>query len=187
MLVPGCMWQTMHWLVGIELVNVCEIGWPDSFFGIIGSVVLRAAVVASRGVLLRVDARAIVGVDDVAGGAAAGAVVARLIVGAEQVERRIQQPRLLQADEHRIGAVERAEAAIAETAGGTARFLVGIGHADLERPAAAALEDAQDVAGLRQLPAEQRLEERQDAVTILSRARSALDRRSLCPARPARV
>ena len=58
-----------------------------------------------------VDRRAVVGVDDVAGGAAAGAVVAGVVVGAQEVERRIEQPRLLQADEHRIGAVLGAQAA----------------------------------------------------------------------------
>ena len=29
MLVPGCMWQTMHWLVGIARVNECFKGWPE--------------------------------------------------------------------------------------------------------------------------------------------------------------
>ena len=27
----------MHWLVGIELVNLCSIGCPLSFFGMVGS------------------------------------------------------------------------------------------------------------------------------------------------------
>ena len=31
MFVPGCMWQTMHWLDGIERVNWWLMGWPDSF------------------------------------------------------------------------------------------------------------------------------------------------------------
>ena len=31
MLVPGCMWHVMHWLVGIDLVRTCLIGCPDSF------------------------------------------------------------------------------------------------------------------------------------------------------------
>ena len=54
-----------------------------------------------NGVRAGVDRRAIVGVDDVAGGAAAGAIVAGMVVGAEEVERRIEQARLLQADEDR--------------------------------------------------------------------------------------
>ena len=35
--VPGCVWHTMHWLVGMALVNLCSIGWPLSFFGMVGS------------------------------------------------------------------------------------------------------------------------------------------------------
>jgi hypothetical protein len=33
-----CMWQIMHWLVGIWRVNSCLIGCPGSFFGIVGSI-----------------------------------------------------------------------------------------------------------------------------------------------------
>jgi hypothetical protein len=32
------MWHTMHWLVGIARVSSCLIGWPDSFFGMVGSI-----------------------------------------------------------------------------------------------------------------------------------------------------
>ncbi len=32
-----CMWQGMHWLVGIARVNSCRRGWPGSSFGIVGS------------------------------------------------------------------------------------------------------------------------------------------------------
>src|SRR5262249_176377 len=72
---------------------------------------------------------AVVGVDDVARGAAAAAVVAGLVVGAAKVERRIEQARALDALEDGIAAGEGAEAPIAETV-------------------IAPLEDAQDVAGL---------------------------------------
>ena len=37
MFVPGCMWQTMHWLEGILEVSWWRIGWPLSSFGIVGS------------------------------------------------------------------------------------------------------------------------------------------------------
>ena len=57
---------------------------------------------------------AIVGVNDVAGGAAAGAIVAGMIVGAGQRHDRIEQARFLQAEENGIGAQFRAEAAVAE-------------------------------------------------------------------------
>ena len=32
-----CMWQVMHWLVGMERVKRCASGWPDSCFGMTGS------------------------------------------------------------------------------------------------------------------------------------------------------
>ena len=59
-----------------------------------------------------VRGRTIVGVNDVAGGAAARAIIARVIVRAEEAEQRIVQPRFLQAEENRIGAIERAETAL---------------------------------------------------------------------------
>jgi hypothetical protein len=31
------MWQIMHWLEEIERVKTCLMGWPDSFFGMVGS------------------------------------------------------------------------------------------------------------------------------------------------------
>ena len=37
MFVPGCMWQVMHWLVGIALVNDMLDRMARPFFGIIGS------------------------------------------------------------------------------------------------------------------------------------------------------
>ena len=81
-----------------------------------------------------------------------------------------------------IGAVQRAEAAIAQPVARPAGLFVRIGNADLERLAAAALEDAQDVARLRHLAREQRLEERQDALaasisSASAAARCAADRR----------
>ncbi len=32
-----CMWQLMHWLVGIERVKAWLSGWPLSPLGIVGS------------------------------------------------------------------------------------------------------------------------------------------------------
>jgi hypothetical protein len=39
-------------------------------------------------------------------------IIARVIVRAEKAEERIVQPRLLQAEENGVGAIERAEAAL---------------------------------------------------------------------------
>ncbi len=87
-----------------------------------------------------------------------------MIVRAQEIERRIEQPRLLQADEHRIGAVLGAQAAVAQPRARPARLFQPLGNADLGPEAAAALEDAQDVARLRDLEARQRIEKRHDAL-----------------------
>ena len=67
---------------------------------------------------------AVVGVDDVAGGAAAGAIVAGMVVGAGQGHDGIEQARFLQAEENGIGAQFGAEAAIAELVVGLAGILL---------------------------------------------------------------
>ena len=94
-LVPGWMWQTMHWLVGMPAANWCSIGWPGSFLGDrrVGFWKLRPRL-PNVGVRAGVDRRAVVGVDHVAGGAAARAIVAGVVVGAQEVERRVEEPRL---------------------------------------------------------------------------------------------
>ena len=59
----------------------------------------------------------VVGVDHVASRAAGRTVVAGVVVGAEEIQRRIEQPRLLQVEPHRIGAVQGPEPALAEPVG----------------------------------------------------------------------
>src|SRR5262249_18503598 len=98
-----------------------------------------------------VSGRPVVRVDHVARGAAARPIVAGMIVGAEEPERRIVQSRLLDIEDHRIGPVERAESARAQPVRRPARILVLRGHSDLERLALPALEDAEDVPGLADL------------------------------------
>ena len=142
----------MHWLVGmaLPLANWWSMGWPGSSLGMVGSVEKLRPPWPYFGVGAGVDPGAVVGVDDVAGGAAAGAVVAGVVVGAEEVERRVEQARLLQAENDGVGAVLGAEAADAEAgkdrpAGVLARRSgMPISGAEL----AAALEDAEDVARL---------------------------------------
>ena len=58
-----------------------------------------------------VRGRTIIGINDVAGRAAARAVIARMIVRAHEIEQRIVQPGFLQIQEDRIGAIKRAETA----------------------------------------------------------------------------
>ena len=72
---------------------------------------------------------AIVCVDDVARGAAAGAIVAGMIVGAGQRHDGIEKARFLQAKENGIGAEFGAKAAFAEFVIGLAGLFFSIGIA----------------------------------------------------------
>ena len=122
-----------------------------------GSLSQIAGSSVSAGVLRR----AVVGVDHVAGAAAAGAVVAGLIVGAGKRQQRIEQARLLQSQKDRIGAQLGAEAALAQFDLRLARLFFEAWIPDFWLLPAASFEDAQDVAGLRNFPALQRIEIRQ--------------------------
>ena len=113
-----------------------------------------------------------------------------MVVGPQEVERRVEQPRLLEADEDGVGAVAGTQAAGAQAGLGLPGVLERVGDADLLRFPPAALEDPQDVAGLRGLEPRQRVEERHDALSRLSRRESAgarsgaaVVRRSCCSSR----
>ena len=112
------MWHVMHWLDGIERVKSCWIGWPGSRLRNRRIAWCRSALVAERRVLRRSAPAIGRWRRHVAGRAAAAAIVAGLIVGAGKRQQRIEQARLLQAEEHGIGAQLRAEAAIAQFASG---------------------------------------------------------------------
>ncbi len=118
------------------------------------------SLVAEGGVRAGVDRRSVVGVDHVAGGAAAGSIVAGMVVGPEEVERRVEQAGLLQADEDRVGAVAGPQSAGAQPGAGLAGVFKRVRNADLLRVAPATLEDPQDVPRLRHLEPRQRVEER---------------------------
>ena len=83
----------------LPVANWCSIGWPGSFLGMVGSVEKLRPWWPYFGIGAGIDRRAVVGIDDVAGGAAAGAVVAGVVVGAQEVERRVEQAGLLQAEQ----------------------------------------------------------------------------------------
>src|SRR5580692_1896721 len=70
--------------------------------------------------------RAIVCVHDVAGRAAAAAIVAWFVVGAGQREHRIEQTRFLKAEKNGIGAKESTETALAELVVGAAGLFFAI-------------------------------------------------------------
>ncbi len=173
-----CMWQFMHWAVGIARVKAWRSGWPRSFSP---SGPRRSLIVGSDGhglapvAVLRVAARgepvAVVGVDDVAAGAARRAEVARVVVGAEEPEERIVEARLVTFS---TGTEMRApvpgprfEARMSGLPGSSSRF----GQADLgelrDVAQPAALEDAEDVRRRDGLPRGQRQELLQHAALLL--------------------
>src|SRR5436190_1864656 len=98
-----------------------------------------------------------------AGGAAAAAIVAGLIVRTGEREQRIEQARLLQPEEHGIHAELSPEAAIAQLDLGPPRIILAHRIAWLALFAAAALEHAQHVTRLRDFPPLERVEVWKDA------------------------
>ena len=118
---------------------------------------------------------AVVGVDDVAGGAAAAAEVAGAVVGAEERQVRVVQARLVHVQRRQVDAVQRAEAAVRRLVVRATRVLELVrqpGHRRVQAvqadrggaEAAALLEDAEHVARLRDLPVRQRQRHRRPAV-----------------------
>ncbi len=131
----------------------------------------REPLVAVGGVRAGVDARAVVGVDHVAGRAAARAKVAGVVIRSQEVERRVEQAGFLKADEHGIGTVLGSQSPRAQSGARPARIFERVGNADLLRVAAAALEDSQDVARLRGFKARQGVQEWHDALVLHLEAR----------------
>ncbi len=128
--VPGWTWQTMHWLVGIRSSNLCWIGCPGWSLRIVGSTYLthssrlgrRRSPVAVLGQETAGDRTAIVRIQHVTGAATTAAIVAGVIVGAEEVQRRVEQTCLGQADEDRVGSILGTEATIAKSFARTTGF-----------------------------------------------------------------
>ena len=122
------------------------------------------ALVAIFGPRAGVGGGAIVGVGDVAGGATGGAEVARVVVGAHEIEHGIVEAGFLEIKVNGIYAIVCAEAPLGETARGAAGGLEGVGVAELGDLFAAALKDTEDVGRLAEGEARQRLDERQNAM-----------------------
>ena len=139
---------------------------------------LRHAAVPELGVLGRVPRITVIGVDHVAGRAARAAVVARLVLRAQEPHQRVVEARLVQV-EHRNGdAVAGAGPAVRLADIRPARLLedldgaqVGSDRVDLrglgeqvDDDAAAALEDAEDVGGRHGLVGRHRVQGLDDAL-----------------------
>src|SRR5437899_5388721 len=97
-----------------------------------------------------------------AGGAAAGAIVAGMIVRSHESQQRIVQARLVQVEEDGVDAVERAEAAFGQAARRFAGRLGGVGDAELQLLFSASLKDTKNIAGLPNGEARKRFDQRKD-------------------------
>ena len=133
---------------------------------------LRLALVAEFGIRPAVRRVAVIGVHGMAGGAARGTIIARLLIGAEEPEMRIVQARLGDIDHRHRDAAAGAGAAIGLLdirAAGLIKLLqraARIRQTDFRElradHAAATLEHAENIAGRHRLPGRQRRECRQD-------------------------
>ena len=101
---------------------------------------------------------AIVRIDDVTSSTTRRAIVARMIVGAEKVQRGIEQTCLLQSKKNRIGAIVCAKAARAQTFVRFAWLLFLVRQSYFQTPSSATFKHAQHVSRLRNLPTRQRIE-----------------------------
>ena len=161
---------------------------------IVGSTVAGLAVAAEAGVGQAVPRLAVVGVDDVAAGAAGVAIVARLVVGAHEPHERVVEPGLVDVEDRDRDAKAGAGAAVRLADVGPARLLEPldaagrVGQADLGElgvdVAAAALEHAEDVARRHDVPGRQRIELGEHAARLLRLAERR--RRSATGSAPAR-
>ncbi len=116
----------------------------------------------------------IVRIDYMTGRAARRAIVARLVVGAEEPGERVIEPRLVDVDQRHGDARTGTGATIRLTDVGSARFLEtldlpdDVGHARLRKQVgdipAAFLEDSEDIPRLDGAPGRQREQGRQDAI-----------------------
>src|SRR5918911_2658874 len=85
-----------------------------------------------------------------------------MIVRAQEVERRVQKACLLQAQIDGVCALQSSESARAQSLVGFPVVFILVGQPDFKATLSAALEDAQDVAGLRNLPAGKGINEREN-------------------------
>ncbi len=156
---------------------------------------LRRAAVAEARIRARVLRVAVVRVHDVAGGAAGRAIIAGLVVGAEEPGERIVEPRLVDVEHGHGDARAGAGAAVALADVGPARLLEpldlaggvrqsGLGE-EIREIAAAVLEHAEDVGRSQVLPARQRIQALDDPVcrAVFRTRRRALEDRGLALAR----
>src|ERR1700752_767330 len=87
-----------------------------------------------------------------------------MVIRPQEIQGRIKQPRLLQSQKDRIGALRSSQSARPQALVGFARLFIFVRQASFQATLTAALEDAQDVARLRYLPTGKGIEERQNSL-----------------------
>jgi hypothetical protein len=70
-----------------------------------------------------------------------------MVIGTEEVECRVEEPRLLQADEHRVGPVFSSQTAVGEPRPWPAGLLQPLGDADFGAKSPARFKDAKNFPG----------------------------------------
>src|SRR5258708_34816318 len=121
----------------------------------------------------------VVRVHHMASRAPARTVVAGMIVRSRQEKTRVKQPRLLQSQKYRIGAKLSPKPAVAQLVIRLSGTLLAAGIPNLPLLLAASFEHAQHISRLRNFPAIQRVQFRQDAFhtsLFSSRRRTRLHR-----------
>src|SRR4029077_13182499 len=93
-----------------------------------------------------------------------GTMIAGMIVGSRQRHHWIDEPRFLQSQKHRIGTHFRAESALAQLVVWLTWLFIAGRIAELSFFLAAAFEHAQHIARLRNFPAVERIQVRQDSL-----------------------
>src|SRR5438552_7041523 len=97
-----------------------------------------------------------------AGAASAVAIVAGLVIRPGKMEQWIKQSGLLQSQKNRVGAQQRSKSSFAQFYVRPPRPLIQLRNSDFGFLLPSALENPEYVAGLRNLPPLDRLQERQD-------------------------
>src|SRR4051812_25186196 len=102
---------------------------------------------------------AIVCIDHMASSAARRSEVSGMIISAEEVQCRIHQPSFLKTKQNRVRPIGSAESASAQALVGFAWIFVLVGQTDFQPPLAPTFKYAQHVAGLRDFPTRDRIQE----------------------------
>jgi len=136
------------------------------------------SLVAKLCELSRVYGGFIIGVDNVARGASARTKVSGMVIGAKKIKCGVKQPRFVQSNKHRVGAVAGAESSFTKSNSWAPGFLEHVGDSDLGYCGATSFEDSQDVSGLSDLKTWQGFQERQHSLLndfVLRRRRDSKD------------